>query len=202
MTHPPLRAAGVEARREAILNAAKAVFFEAGYALASMDRIAEVAGVTKRTVYAHVESKDALFAAVVDRGCRNVAAQLPGPETLPADPAEGLRLLARRTRELMRSPGCIRLERIVAAEAERHPAFAATLRAAFAAGEQLLAEALDRWVAAGRLRPHDTAVAARMLHDQIACAASFRGLLDEPADARDAAALEQAITLFLGVHTP
>lgn len=200
MNHQPLRAAGVEARREAILNAAKEVFFEAGYAVASMDRIAEVAGVTKRTVYAHFESKDALFAAVVDRGCRNVAAQLPGLENLPADPAEGLRLLARRTRELMRSPGCIRLERIVAAEAERHPQFAATLREAFAAGEQLLADALARWVAAGRLKPHDTAVAGRMLNDQIACAASFRGLLDEAASVRDDAALEQALAIFLDAY--
>jgi hypothetical protein len=49
-------------RRRDILVAGKKVFFECGYPLASVDRIAEVAGTTKRTVYDHFGSKEALFA--------------------------------------------------------------------------------------------------------------------------------------------
>jgi len=198
----PQRVAAVEARRETILNAAKDVFFEEGYGQASMDRIAEAAGVTKRTVYAHFASKDALFAAVVDRGCRNVEAQLPGVENLPADPEAGLLALTRRSRELMRSPGCVRLERIVAAEAERHPQFAATLREAFAGGEALIRRALEQWVAEGRLAPHDTEVAARMLNDQVACAASFRALLAHAPDPLDDRALDQAVADFVARRQP
>src|SRR5689334_21258020 len=53
-------------RRVAILEAAKNVFSEQGYELATMDDIAERAGTTKRTVYAHFENKETLFAAMVD----------------------------------------------------------------------------------------------------------------------------------------
>src|SRR5665648_745644 len=37
-----------------------------GYELASMDKIAETAGVSKRTVYNHFGSKENLFQAIVD----------------------------------------------------------------------------------------------------------------------------------------
>ncbi|HWN56582.1 MAG TPA: helix-turn-helix domain-containing protein, partial [Methylomirabilota bacterium] len=49
-------------RRVAILEAAKNVFSEQGYELATMDDIAERAATTKRTVYAHFENKETLFA--------------------------------------------------------------------------------------------------------------------------------------------
>jgi TetR/AcrR family transcriptional repressor of mexJK operon len=188
-------------RRHAILDAAKQVFYEQGYAGASMDRIAEHAGVTKRTVYAHFPSKHDLFAAVVARGCANVIDQLPRAESLPPDPREGLLRALTRARELMASPGCIRLERMVAAEAERHPEFAATLSEAFAAGEAMFAAALDAWVSAGRLKPHDTALAARMLNDLVGGGASFRGLLGQPPLAPEGlAAAEAACTLYLAAY--
>src|SRR5260370_34582518 len=53
-------------RREAILQAAKDVFLEQGYELATMDDIAERARTTKRTVYAHFENKEALFGAMAE----------------------------------------------------------------------------------------------------------------------------------------
>ena len=53
-------------RRKAILEAAKDVFLDQGYELATMDAIAERAATTKRTVYAHFEHKQALFAAMVE----------------------------------------------------------------------------------------------------------------------------------------
>ena len=188
-------------RRQAILDAAKAVFFEEGYPTASMDRIAARAGVTKRTVYAHFGTKHALFSAVVARACANVTAQIPTPDSLSDDPAVGLPLALNRSRELMESPNCIRLERIVAAETERHPEFAATLRGAFASGEAMLAGALARWVAAGRLKPHDVSLAARMLNDQVGYATSLRGLLGEVPDPVAArASVNEAVRLYLGAY--
>ena len=53
-------------KREDILSGAIKVFIESGYDASSMDRIAEVAGVSKRTVYNHFQSKESLFQAVVD----------------------------------------------------------------------------------------------------------------------------------------
>ncbi|MFZ5628366.1 MAG: TetR/AcrR family transcriptional regulator [Spirochaetota bacterium] len=54
-------------KRDAILNAAVAVFVEEGYDLASMDRIAERAEASKRTVYNYFESKELLLQAVLQK---------------------------------------------------------------------------------------------------------------------------------------
>jgi TetR/AcrR family transcriptional regulator of autoinduction and epiphytic fitness len=54
-------------KRESILKAATQVFVAEGFDRASMDRIAEVADASKRTVYDHFPSKDVLFRAVIDR---------------------------------------------------------------------------------------------------------------------------------------
>ena len=55
------------AKRASILDAAIKTFRDEGYDKASMDRIAEIAGASKRTVYNHFPSKEDLFQAVVDR---------------------------------------------------------------------------------------------------------------------------------------
>src|SRR5579872_4508620 len=155
-----LRTQGQAARRLAILDAAKAVFFDEGYQLASMDRIAERAGTTKRTVYGYFPNKEALFGAVVDKGCAHVVGQLPGPDTLPADPRLGLPIFAHASAGLMSSPNCVLLERLILAEADRHPQFAASLSQAFEAGEAKLAAYLTACIKARRLKPHDAVLAA------------------------------------------
>jgi AcrR family transcriptional regulator len=50
-----------EQKRQAILTAAKKVFLKQGFAVASMDRIAENAQVSKKTVYHHFNNKAQLF---------------------------------------------------------------------------------------------------------------------------------------------
>ena len=52
-------------KRQTILAGATKVFTENGFEASSMDRIAEVAGVSKRTVYNHFQSKEMLFQAIV-----------------------------------------------------------------------------------------------------------------------------------------
>ena len=53
-------------KRATILEGAVDVFISMGYELASMDKIAETAGVSKRTVYNHFGSKENLFQAIVN----------------------------------------------------------------------------------------------------------------------------------------
>ena len=60
-------------KRNTILDAASAVFREEGFEATSMDRIAERAGASKRTVYNHFPSKDALFEAVMARFLSEIA---------------------------------------------------------------------------------------------------------------------------------
>jgi TetR/AcrR family transcriptional regulator of autoinduction and epiphytic fitness len=52
-------------KRQTILDGAVKVFSENGFEASSMDTIAEVAGVSKRTVYNHFKNKKILFQAIV-----------------------------------------------------------------------------------------------------------------------------------------
>lgn len=54
-------------KRESILDAAIKAFVQDGYDNTSMDRIAETASASKRTVYNHFSSKEELFQAVLQR---------------------------------------------------------------------------------------------------------------------------------------
>ena len=52
--------------RDKILDAAMEVFAQAGYRRASMDQVAEAAGLTRQAVYHYFDSKAELFRATVD----------------------------------------------------------------------------------------------------------------------------------------
>lgn len=52
-------------KHKTILEGAVKVFIENGFETSSMDKIAEVAGVSKRTIYNHFSSKEVLFQAIV-----------------------------------------------------------------------------------------------------------------------------------------
>lgn len=56
---------GDSARRR-IIDAAYELFYRCGFGRAGVDAIAEAAHVTKRTLYHHFDSKDALLAAVLE----------------------------------------------------------------------------------------------------------------------------------------
>ena len=67
MSSQPAPARLTDRKRAAILDAAVAEFRHSGYETTSMDRIAARAGVSKRTVYNHFPSKEALFAQILER---------------------------------------------------------------------------------------------------------------------------------------
>jgi AcrR family transcriptional regulator len=60
------RAEQVALNREALLDAARQVFRDRGYAGASLDAVAEAAGFTKGAVYSHFESKADLFLQLLE----------------------------------------------------------------------------------------------------------------------------------------
>ena len=83
----PPAASGTPSAREALLDAAAAVFAERGYAGASVDRILGAAGLSKGTFYWHFKSKDELFLALVDERIDQPARSLM--EVTRSAPAEG-----------------------------------------------------------------------------------------------------------------
>ncbi|MEM8771286.1 MAG: TetR/AcrR family transcriptional regulator C-terminal domain-containing protein [Pseudomonadota bacterium] len=59
-----------DAKRSAILQAARCIFVEEGPAGATIEAIAEAAGVSRVTIYSHFENKDRLMAAVLEEETR------------------------------------------------------------------------------------------------------------------------------------
>lgn len=57
-----------KAKRRAILESAKAVFFEKGFAAATMDQIAEAAEVSKGSLYLHFSGKEELYVSILIEG--------------------------------------------------------------------------------------------------------------------------------------
>lgn len=53
--------------RERMIDAAYTLFYRSGFSRTGVDAVAEAAGVTKRTLYQHFPSKDALIEAVLER---------------------------------------------------------------------------------------------------------------------------------------
>ncbi len=63
-------------RREAILDAARAVFAQEGFRRATVDVIAQRAEVAKGTIYLYFENKEAILAELVLRALKELAVQL------------------------------------------------------------------------------------------------------------------------------
>lgn len=67
MNAPPRRRLTAEERRAGILDAALAVFSARGYHPSSIDDIAREAGISKALIYEHFDSKQGLYADLLER---------------------------------------------------------------------------------------------------------------------------------------
>lgn len=111
------------AKREAILEAAKALFLSLGYANTSMDAVAAAAGVSKLTVYSHFTDKQTLFGSAVMATCQT---QLPElifelPDGVPLD--QVLLNIARGFQALISSDESVKLSRLIIALGSQDPGF-------------------------------------------------------------------------------
>jgi TetR/AcrR family transcriptional regulator, mexJK operon transcriptional repressor len=113
--------APIAGKAESILAAAKRMFLEHGFGMASMDAIAREAGVSKATVYAHFAGKEELFGAVIGRECERYLAGFSAGELDPGNARESLRTLGSRFLGLLLSPAAIALHRLILAEVVRFP---------------------------------------------------------------------------------
>ncbi|CAG6393694.1 TetR/AcrR family transcriptional regulator [Streptomyces cocklensis] len=151
-----------EELREHILFTAKDVFLETGFERASMDTLAARAATSKRTLYAHFESKDKLFLAVVDLVRELYLDRLRTPGEYAGDDAEAVVLYCGRFLQMLLWEPTLRMCRLGIAEAERLPeASARYYDAIFHSAHQRLADHLGRRLG---LPPADC---ARIAHELI-----------------------------------
>ncbi|WP_213805579.1 TetR/AcrR family transcriptional regulator [Granulicella sp. dw_53] len=111
--------------REHILWIAKDVFLEIGFERTSMDVVASRAETSKRSLYAHFESKEKLFLAVIElvRGLFLNRLRLPGDYS--EKPADALVIFCGRYLEVLLYEASIQMCRISMAESARFPEQAA-----------------------------------------------------------------------------
>jgi AcrR family transcriptional regulator len=130
--------------REHILKTAKDVFLEMGYERASMDEVAARAETSKRSVYAHFESKEKLFAAVMELVRELYLTRLGTPADDGDDPADAITRYCGRFLQLILWQPALRNFRLNVTEAERFPDVAAEYYdTIFAVSQARLAEYLD-----------------------------------------------------------
>jgi AcrR family transcriptional regulator len=110
-----------DARREAILDVARDVFLEEGFAAASMSEIAARLGGSKATLYNYFRSKDELFKAYVQRHCAWQSEAMFATLSESDDIEHALSELATRYLEMVLSDMSLANFRLIVAEAQRSP---------------------------------------------------------------------------------
>ncbi|RAH39216.1 TetR/AcrR family transcriptional regulator [Halomonas sp. SL1] len=163
----PLTPRGV-ARRERLLDAARDVFLEQGYAAASVNEVVARAGGSLATLYKQFGNKEGLFTAAMERHIATAWEVLEAGQRDRQAPEEVLFELGRRMLALVLQPGVIRLVRGLAFEAERVPEL----------GELFLTRGPDRTRAALADYLADQAARGRLtLDDPREAAGLFMGML-------------------------
>ncbi|QZQ53838.1 TetR/AcrR family transcriptional regulator [Curtobacterium sp. TC1] len=117
--------------REHILAEAKNVFLELGFDRTSMDLVAQRAQTSKRSLYAHFETKDVLFVAVIGRIQELFDGRMKTPERYADDPTEAAVLFCGRFAQMLTWAPILRTCRLGIAEAERLPEASSGLYEAF-----------------------------------------------------------------------
>jgi AcrR family transcriptional regulator len=115
-------------RREAIINAARQVFFESGYTATSMSSIASRLGGSKGTLYNYFGNKEELFEALVRDFCARWGDCMLGA-TLKGSPAERLTAFAEQYLTHLFSEQGVKLLRGLVAESHRNPQLSRTFYA-------------------------------------------------------------------------
>lgn len=163
MSSQPAPARLTDRKRAAILDAAVAEFRHSGYETTSMDRIAARAGVSKRTVYNHFPSKEALFAQILERLWDNSmdGLDLAYRGDRPLRP-QLLELVQQKLR-LLHDDNFIDLARVAIAAAIHSPERAQDMVARMGGREEGLTVWIRAAAADGRLKTDDPLFAAMQM---------------------------------------
>ena len=185
-------------KRVSILTAATQVFIAEGYDNAGMDRIAEAAGASKRTVYNHFQSKDELFAEVLNQ-FMNEAFALKQIAYAPQAPlADQLGKFADAKMAVAENPTWLGLMKVTTGVFLRNPQWAREIMAKVVEKEDSLVAWLNAAVADGRLSVADPVLAANAFWAMIGGAFFWPAVFNTPMDENEAVPMKEAlIDMFL-----
>ena len=195
----------VSPKREAVIKAATDEFLASGFDGTSMDRIADVAEVSKRTVYNHFPSKDDLFQAIVDELLQHTES-LPFHEYSKDEPMEEqLKRIGNTFAETITGRDFMKLSRVVLSRFIQSPEWASTTLTAHAK----LRANLTSWMKSCK---RDNRL---VITNMDRAASQFCGLIKElifwpelmagqrPASSKDReAAVTSAVKMFIAFYQP
>jgi TetR/AcrR family transcriptional repressor of mexJK operon len=193
-------------KRAAILDAAMALFPARGYDGVSVDAIAQLAGVSKLTVYSHFEDKEALFGAAVTECC----AQLLPHRLFEPDPnlpvRDVLYQIARAFIDLMMDERAISLHRVMIGQAGQNQRLTEIF---FSAGPRTALQEMESFLrqadAAGSVRTPDPARASEHFFCLLKGLRHMRvlvGLCEVPTSAERDAHVRDVVDVFLRAFAP
>lgn len=173
--------AELTAKAAQIVEAARTLFTEHGFAEVSMDQVAKSAGVSKATVYAYFESKEQLFVAIVSRACRTYAETVM-PEVRDApDIRAALTRIGQAVASFLLAPRTMAIYRIIVAEGPRFPDLA---RGWYESGprafKRLLTDFLNEAIDKGQLKIENPRLAAELFCGMVRGPLYMQVLLNTP----------------------
>jgi AcrR family transcriptional regulator len=149
-------------KRGQILDGAKRVFMKMGYDAASMNDVTREAGVSKGTIYVYFQSKEELFAALIDRAKGQFTDTVRETLANSVDAEDGLRRFSLAFSGRIFNSEMIASMRILLGVIDRMPLLCQRYLAnAPSNARGVLENFLDRHVERGELDIEDTALAAR-----------------------------------------
>lgn len=185
-------------KRASILDAATQAFVQFGFDNTSMDRIAEMAVASKRTVYNHFPSKEILFEAVLDRFLR----ESERLKSIPYDadkPLEAqLEAFIDAKLAVIENASWLGLVRVALSVHMRDTQLAGEAFALYESGDDALVDWLSAAETDGRLQVEDAEMAASVFWSMVSGALSWPQIFAGPmASARVSAFKKEMIETFL-----
>ncbi len=203
VAHAPSRR---DERRETILDVAQACFLDQGFAATSMSTIAAKVGGSKGTLYNYFKNKEELFAAMMQRMCRELQENLfdVGPQS--GDVEARLTHFARAFLEHLMTPETQGVQRLVISEVGRFPELGQVF---YDCGPKVvlgrIGDVLKEMMDAGSLRRTDPLVAAQHFKDMAISGIYWEriwGVTSDPTPAEFDAQVERAVETFLRAYAP
>ena len=190
-------------KRDAIIQAAIAEFRDNGFDITSMDKIAATADVSKRTVYNHFPSKEALFAEILNQLWARVTAEQEAPYRPDLPLREQMRRLLMAKLHMLGDDNFLDLARVAIAATIHSPERAQDIVARMGERE----EGLTVWIRAaqadGRLKPVDPEFAAQQVQGLLKSFAFWPQIsMGQPSlsPERQTAVAESALDMFLACY--
>jgi AcrR family transcriptional regulator len=190
-------------RRDRILQVAREVFFEEGYAAATMSTIAARLGGSKATLYAYFKNKEDLFEEIIRDQCTVIQKTLLLDQE-DVDVRTTLTALGRELVAAMSSDWAVRTMQLVIEESGRNPELVRRFdEAGPKLGHERIAAYLAKAHARGEIDVPDPAHAAGVLASLLRGELHFRrmlGLEGEPSPETVAREVDAAVNTFLTAY--